>query len=198
MGNIHHRIETTSPAAQTHFDAGLALAYGFNYDEAMVEFVEATHADPSCAMCWWGIAYTQGPNINAALKQYPPAYDIAVRANKLAKTPIEKALTRAMMARLSANSPMINYKLRAELDEAYLAAMQEAAKLAPDDVDVQTLLGEALMMATPPFIPGWKKDGTPAFPRIEESRRVLEQAVMRAPDHIGAIHFWIHIVDASP
>jgi tetratricopeptide (TPR) repeat protein len=198
MGTVHHAIETRSPAAQVHFDAGLALAYGFNYDGAALEFLDATRADPDCAMCWWGVAYVLGPNINEALKQGPGAYEMATRANGLAKTPIERALTKAMMARLNPTSPMLTFKLRAQLDDAYLAAMQEASKLAPADPDVQTLLAEALMMATPPFIPGWAKDGTARFPHIEESRRVLEKTVTDHPDHIGAIHFYIHIVDGSP
>ncbi|HSD85884.1 MAG TPA: hypothetical protein VLB44_00160, partial [Kofleriaceae bacterium] len=198
MGVVHHAIETRSPEAQRHFDAGLAAAYGFNYDEAFFELNAAIHADPSCAMCWWGLAYVSGPNINAFDKQAPGAYDSAVRAEKLAKSPIERALAKAMQARLTPMMMQIDFKTRGRLDEAYLEAMREVGKLAPTDDDIQTLLAEALMSATPPFIPGWKKDGTPAFPRIDESRQVLEKILARSPDHIGAIHFYIHIVDASP
>src|SRR4051812_11058007 len=99
MGHVHRAIATTSPEAQRHFDAGLALAYGFNYDEAAFEFNAAAHADPSCAMCWWGLAYVMGPNINDAAKQFPMALDLAQRATALAATPVEKALAAALVTR---------------------------------------------------------------------------------------------------
>jgi len=47
MGHVHRAIATTSPEAQRHFDAGLAVAYGFNYEEAFYELRVATHADPA-------------------------------------------------------------------------------------------------------------------------------------------------------
>src|SRR5690348_11762139 len=87
MGHVERPIATTSPVAQRHFDAGLALAYGFNFDEAGFEFQLATRADPACAMCWWGVAYVSGPNINEGMKQWPAAYESAQRAAKLAHTP---------------------------------------------------------------------------------------------------------------
>src|SRR4051812_44755416 len=80
MGRVHRAMATTSREAQVHFDAGLALAYGFNYDEAGVEFEIAVRADPSCAMCWWGLGYIGGPNINDPMKQWPVAYGAAERA----------------------------------------------------------------------------------------------------------------------
>src|SRR3569623_3387774 len=105
MGNVHRAIATTAPAAQRHFDAGLALAYGFNFDEATFEFELATRAAPACAMCWWGIAYAGGPNINAAEKQWPAAYDSAQRAAHLATAPVEKALTAALTKRFAKSPP---------------------------------------------------------------------------------------------
>src|SRR5918994_7430956 len=34
LGNYHHPITTKSAEAQTYFDQGLTLLYGFNHDEA--------------------------------------------------------------------------------------------------------------------------------------------------------------------
>jgi tetratricopeptide (TPR) repeat protein len=196
MGRVHRPIETRSTEAQQHFDAGLALAYGFNYDEAMYELALAIHADPSCAMCAWGYAYAMSPNINAFDKQLPGAYEAATRAAKLAKTSVERGLTRALLARL-APMPMVDTAAREKLNYAYAAAMREVARDAPGDDDVQTLLAEAALLATPLFAKSWNKDGTAALPEITEARVALETVLARSPEHIGAIHFYVHTMDGS-
>ena len=67
MGDHHHAITTDSAEAQTFFDQGLVLAYGFNHLEAERSFREAARLDPECAMCYWGIAFVRGPNINSMM-----------------------------------------------------------------------------------------------------------------------------------
>lgn len=196
MGAVHRKIDTQSVEAQRHFDAGLALAYGFNYDEAGYEFAVAMHADPSCAMCAWGYGYILSPNINAFDKQLMGAYDAATRAAKLAKTPVERALTTALVARMSP-TPMVDVAAREKLNYAYAAAMREVARAAPDDDDVQTLLAEAVVLATPLFAKSWNKDGTAALPEVTEARVALERVLARSPDHIGAIHYYVHVMDGS-
>lgn len=197
MGNVHRPITTTSPVAQRHFDAGLALAYGFNFDEAGFEFQLAVRADPTCAMCWWGVAYISGPNINEGGKQWPTAYGSAQRAAKYASTPVEKALTTALTKRF-AMSPMQDPAGRTKLHHAYAEAMREVAHAYPDDVDVLALASEALMIDTP-IGPNWSKpDGKPLSPNIVEGQKLLEHALALSPDHIGAIHFYIHLLDDGP
>ena len=62
-----HPISTQSPSAQRYFDQGLVLTYGFNHFGAIDAFREAARLDPECAMCFWGVAYAYGPNINAPM-----------------------------------------------------------------------------------------------------------------------------------
>ncbi len=57
LGSYHFAVTTKVPAAQSYFDQGLRLVYGFNHGEAIRAFTEATRLDPNCAMCYWGIAY---------------------------------------------------------------------------------------------------------------------------------------------
>ena len=64
LGTLHYAITTTQPRAQTFFDQGLRLIYGFNHAEAVRSFREAQRVDPQCAMCFWGEAYALGPNVN--------------------------------------------------------------------------------------------------------------------------------------
>ena len=64
FGHVNHPVKTSSPLAQKYFNQGLALAYGFNHDEAKRDFEYALKLDPNMAMGWWGIAYVVGPNYN--------------------------------------------------------------------------------------------------------------------------------------
>jgi hypothetical protein len=65
LGDYSYRITTSSASAQRWFDQGLRLVYAFNHHEAQKAFREAVRRDPSCAMCFWGIAITEGSNYNA-------------------------------------------------------------------------------------------------------------------------------------
>ena len=64
MGEHHHPITTSDPAAQLYFDQGLVLAFGFNHAESIRSFRAAQKLDANCAMCFWGEALATGPNIN--------------------------------------------------------------------------------------------------------------------------------------
>jgi hypothetical protein len=44
----------------------------------------------------------------------------------------------------------------------------------------------------------WDKQGQPTSPRTGELVAALESVLARAPDHIGAIHYYIHAIEASP
>jgi len=60
LGSYSSRITTSSPEAQRWFDQGLRLVYAFNHHEAERAFVEAARLDPACALCFWGMAITEG------------------------------------------------------------------------------------------------------------------------------------------
>src|SRR5262245_54487238 len=64
LGDYHFAITTTSPEAQTYFDQGIRLLYGFNHDEAARYFRRAAELDPQAAMPYWGLALSIGPNYN--------------------------------------------------------------------------------------------------------------------------------------
>src|SRR5215210_6600311 len=67
LGTHQKAIGTKVPGAQKYFDQGLRLVYGFNHAEAIRSFTRATELDPTCAMCYWGIAYAYGPHVNAGM-----------------------------------------------------------------------------------------------------------------------------------
>src|SRR5690606_24490903 len=83
---LHYRISTRVPRAQAYFDQGLRLTFAFNHAEAIRAFEEAARIDPDCAMCYWGIAFALGSNINLPMpgEAVAPAYGAVQRAAALA------------------------------------------------------------------------------------------------------------------
>lgn len=194
LGNHHHAVTTKSELAQRYFDQGLTLAYGFNHREAARSFREATRLDPECAMCWWGIALVLGPNINAPMdeKDTREAYEAMQKALALrdGASARERAYIEALSKRYAAEPPAD----RLPLDQAYSDAMREVARRYPDDLDAATLFAESVMDLHPWDY--WLRDGT-AQPWTEEFVATLESVLRRKPDHIGAIHYYIHATEAS-
>src|SRR5262249_32608870 len=102
LGALHHTV-TASAEAQKWFDHGLRLTYGFNHDEATRSFAKGAVVDPACAMCFWGVSLTMGPNYN--MPMMPTAAQAAWDALQAAKgaaaqtTPVEQALIGALAKR---------------------------------------------------------------------------------------------------
>src|SRR6185436_11038929 len=86
LGDHHHAISTTVPAAQQYFDQGMRLVFGFNHGEAIRAFQEAARRDPNCAICYWGAALAYGPHVNAPMDSASgvAAFDMLQRAIGLA------------------------------------------------------------------------------------------------------------------
>src|SRR4051812_32174835 len=59
IGNAHIQISAT-PDAQRWFDQGLNLYHDFWDYESARAFEQAVRADPSCAMCYWGLYKAEG------------------------------------------------------------------------------------------------------------------------------------------
>jgi tetratricopeptide (TPR) repeat protein len=195
LGTHSYRITTKSRLAQQYFDQGLRLAWGFNHAEAQRAFRKAQRLDPDCALCYWGEAYVLGPNINVPMddKAIAPAFAAAQKARSLATraTPRERALIEAVVARY-ASDPKAD---RAKLDAAYAEAMARAAARFPDDVDIAALYAEALMDLSPWNY--WEADGMRLKAVVAPLLGTLEGVLARQPDHVGAIHLYIHTVEAS-
>ncbi|MGH9788375.1 MAG: hypothetical protein ACRD4U_06710, partial [Candidatus Acidiferrales bacterium] len=192
LGDHKHPITTAAPRAQLFFDQGLRLSYGFNHPEAFRSFQEGARLDPDCAMCYWGMALVLGPNINAPMKpeDEPVALSTVQRALSLRQkaSPAEQAYINALARRYLGNASQ-----RATGDNLYAEAMRELARSHPDDLDAATLAAEALMDLQPWNY--WSRDGRPKGNALEIIA-LLESALERNPDHPGATHLYIHIMEA--
>lgn len=192
LGGRSVPITTASAEAQRYFDQGLALTYGFNHDAAVRSFAAAESLDPSCAMCAWGIGLALGPNINWPMgpEAGQRAYAAASRAQSLAAEATEKE--RALIGALSERYASDPGADRAALDRAYAEAMLGVQQRYPDDVDVATLTAEALMDLTPWDY--WTSEGEPRE-HTPQALKLLEGAIAREPQHVGANHYYIHATE---
>jgi tetratricopeptide (TPR) repeat protein len=194
MGDLSMKITTSVPLAQTFFNQGLVLSYGFNHAEAARSFREAARLDPRCAMCWWGAALVLGPNINMKMEAdaAPAAWEALKKAQELA--PGASAPEQDWIEALSHRYAEDAVEDRTSLDVAYADAMRALAEKYPDDVNARVLMAEALMDLHPWDF--WDRDGRPRewTPEILEA---IEAAMSMSPGHPGANHFYIHAVEAS-
>lgn len=193
LGTHHRAISTKVPAAQQYFDQGLRLVYGFNHAEAIRSFTRAAELDPSCAICWWGVAYANGPHVNAGMDSAGgvAAYEASRKAIRLSgkASKWEHAWIHAVAARYGPN-PTAN---RAKLDSAYSRAMARIVRNYPNDLDAAALYAESLMDLRPWNY--WMADGKP-YPGTTTIVRELERVIAKNPEHPAACHYYIHAVEA--
>jgi tetratricopeptide (TPR) repeat protein len=194
VGAHHHPIATTNSDAQKFFDQGMALVFGFNHEEATRSFQRAAELDPRAPMPHWGIAWSLGPNYNLDIddpraKRAFEAIDTATRLS-VDGSPIERDYVAAMATRYSPD-PKAD---RPALARRYNQAIADLVRRYPDDLDAATLYAESLMNLRPWKL--WTLDGKPAedTPQI---LAVLESVLKRAPNHMGANHYYIHATEAS-
>lgn len=195
FGDLHRDIGSKVPAAQRYFDQGLRLTYGFNHEAAGRAFAEAARLDPDCAICLWGQALVLGPNINLPMmpEAVAPAARLASEAHLMAdaaRSPADRALIEALATRYAASPPAD----RKPLDQAYADAMADVVRRFPDDDDAATLYAEALMDLSPWAY--WDSAGKPTG-QTKTIVATLERVLKRNPKHIGAMHYYIHAVEAS-
>lgn len=195
LGDYSMPVTAKDKDVQRWFDQGLAMTYGFNHDAAERSYLKAAELDPDCAMCWWGAALVLGPHVNAAMDpaNNPKAWDRLKRAERAAggATEKEQAFIKALAARYAENPP----ENRRALDEAYEVAMGELAKKYPDDLDAVTLHAESQMDLQPWDY--WDAAGQPKGHTAEVVTQ-LESVMARNPKHAGALHLYVHAVEASP
>lgn len=193
--NYTRPVATSSPRAQAFIDQGLQWLYGFNDDEAILCFREAARLDPECALAWWGISYAAGININdpAMTEEESRVAREALRealARRERASPVERDLIDALALRY-AGAP--GDEIRPH-EEAYADAMLLVWTRHPNDADVGALYAESRMNLQPWDY--WTIDGAPKG-RAEGIVRTLERVIALDPDHPGALHYYIHAVEAS-
>ena len=195
LGAVTYKITAANELAQSYFSQGLRLTYAFNHSEAQRAFRKAQKLDPDCAMCFWGEALVLGPNINLPMQEdaVAPAFAAAEKARTLAPkaTPREQALIAAVSTRYAKDAKAD----RAPLDAAYASAMEKVAAQFPDDNEIAVLYAKSVMDLSPWNY--WQPGGHAPNPQSGAIVPTLERVLARDPNHPGAMHYYIHAVEAS-
>lgn len=191
------------PEAQAYFNQGYRLGWAFNHAEAARAFRAAQELDPSCAMCLWGEAWVLGPHINYPMEPDANRRALTVldRAKRLAPQADERqmALVEALSKRHSPD-PQADRKA---LDQAYADAMEAVQARFPEDPHIAMLTADALMNLSPWDY--WADGGKTPKGKTERMVALIEGvlgarqvgSLKAMPDHPGAIHLYIHAVEAS-
>lgn len=192
-GNYHWDIRSGSDSAQFYFDQGINMYFGFHLIESMASFKKAASFDSENPMIYWGQALAYGPNINDI--EYAATPDALAAARK-AKSLLAfadstgQALINAMQVRYSPDSTTS----RKKLNQLYADAMKKVYNKLGHLPDVSTLYADALMLLHPWMY--WKGNGQPEA-WTPEIVSVLEKTLSTHPNHPGANHYYIHMVEAS-
>src|SRR6266571_719608 len=192
LGKHRFPVTTKNAQAQLFMSQGLNLSYAFNHAEAGRAYREAERLDPNLAIAYWGEALALGPNINAPMDPAaePKALEIIQKAIALKSkaSPREQALIDALTQRYSGHA-----EDRKARDRAYADAMREVHLGFPDDQDIAMLYVESVMDLRPWGY--WTRDGMP-YERTAEVVALTEKTISQNPQHPGALHFYIHLMEA--
>ncbi len=193
MGPDRGPVASGVPLAQKYFHQGMILTWGFNPAEAARSFEAAADADPKCALCYWGLAWTLGPNINSDMDAAAVLRVQAALARARSLSPRSAPRTRALIEALSMRHPSAD-PTEPPAEQAYATRMRAMAREYPNDADVATLAAEAMLNLHP--YDWWDASGN-ARPWTPETVALLTRALTLAPEHPGANHYWIHLMESS-
>jgi tetratricopeptide (TPR) repeat protein len=193
-GKYSYAVSTSNDSAQFYFNQGLNLYYSFHLKQALASFKEAARFDKTCVMAYWGQALSMGPYYNGPSykmsKQVPAVVKIMSSYTSNANDK-EKKLIYAMQQRYSEDTTNAD---RLQLDKNYASAMASLIKVYPEDNDIKALYIDAVMLQHKWDFwnnKGKPKDWTP------ELVTFCEQIIKKEPLHPGALHYYIHVTEAS-
>jgi hypothetical protein len=207
LGSFHRNVSTSSQECQTWFDRGLVWALAFNHEEAAKCFERAIDHDAKCAMAYWGLAYSIGPNYNVPWKLKSPeerrrvveqSHEALQTAEACFATssPVEIALVKALQLRYPINQ--VPTKDNCALwNIKYADAMETVYQSRQGDADVATLYADAMMNLTPWALWDLETGEPTTGARTLEIKHVLEDALAAHENHIGLNHIYIHLMETS-
>ncbi|HVY90633.1 MAG TPA: hypothetical protein VG942_17335 [Hyphomonadaceae bacterium] len=198
MGTGGFTVDTQNKNAQDWFDYGLALSHAFYHQDAKAAMRRSVMADPNCALCEWGLAWTLGPTLNYGIDEAgrAEALEAARKSLSLVKPGDQRALAlaQAMVARYAAPSAAANGEKNvlggakaggSGTEHEFGLAMQKIAMDHPDETEFAVLAAHSLL------IPVRGDDNRGLKPAIA----LLEGVLKKKPDDTGAIHYYIHATE---
>lgn len=194
-GKYTYPVSSSKDSAQFFFDQGLNLYYGYHMKESLASFREAARIDPGCSMAYWGQALAMGPYYNAAHYYKTPAeiQPVLQRLTQVSdnSTLKEKDLMKIMALRYTTDAADTRRK---ELNLAYASGMRKLIEKYPEDQDIKMLYVDAVMLIHAWDF--WNSNGSPKA-WTEELVQLCEGSLKKNPDHPAALHYHIHLTEAS-
>ncbi len=188
LGEINFPV-SCSHAALPHIERGIALLHHMTYVGAENSFSNAVHADPECAMGYWGLAMSY---VHPLWPDVPPEAEL-VGGLELLETAeaIAEKTDREEAYIAAAKAYYVDATNRSEAER--LASLEAGWKRVHEDYseDLEASAFYALaLMATAMLI---DPDS-----RIRASAgEIAEEVLAQAPDHPGAHHYIIHAYDTT-
>lgn len=173
-------------AAQADFTRGVALLHSFWFPAAIAAFDAALEQDAACAMAWWGKAMSYWGNPFSPSR--PPTalasgLDASKKARALDATPRERAYIAAVSTLYDDHATSTNR----DRTLAYERAMAALHAAHPDDSEAAVFYALSLTQTALPT------DKT--YANLLKAGSILEQQLVRFPDHPGIAHYIIHSYD---
>ena len=174
--------------AQEDLIRSVALLHSFTFSEAIHGFESVLHADPACAMAWWGIALSAWGNPVAPGLKTPAQLSRGLAAVQRARntgepTARERGYIEAA-ARLYERSDSLPQRVRVL---AYRDAMAGVVAAAPADTEAVIFHALAEVAGADPT------DKTYAHQLAAGA--TLERLFAAMPEHPGLAHYIIHTYD---
>ena len=196
-GTYSRKISTNSELAQKFFDQGLRYAWAFHFPESIASYQQAAIHDPNHPMLYWGMAHAMGPNPNSRYSGMPDdPMGEGLKAIKKAISLINNASPeeREIISAMNILYDKESIPDDGERDIAYMKASEELYEKYPNDPDIVSIYAESYMNIG--RWDYWEKDGTPKSITTKVAD-ALESVLETSPDHTGANHLHIHLLEAS-
>ncbi|RMZ81778.1 hypothetical protein DV738_g1965, partial [Chaetothyriales sp. CBS 135597] len=207
LGTYSRPVTTASEAAQTWFNRGLVWSYGFHHEEATACFQNAISHDPTCAMAYWGLAYSLGPNYNKPWHVFSSSEinSTITRTHEAVEQASQHAANGSVAEQDLISALQHRYPGKRNGDysiwnASYANAMRAVYAKHPTDLDIAALTADALMNLTPWDL--WDiQTGKPAEGAATIEIKAIFDAALSLPgglSHPGLLHLYIHYVEMSP
>ena len=193
LGTYEWQISTDSPEAHAFFNQGMQLRWAYNMPESVASMVRARELDPTCAMCFWGEAFSRGSFLNGGMSaEQAAAARIAIRqANRLKanSSPMDQALIEAALVRYPKDYDPAE---RRPVDQAFADAMAGVYAKYPNNHDVAAVYAVSLFL-----LENRRGYRDLADRDLQRLHGVLTGVLAEDIKHPGACHLYIHATESS-
>lgn len=206
IGNGGFKADTQNTLAQQYFNQGMVLFYGFDFLEAIRAFEASLKLDKDCSRCQFGLALSLGSITNAFVKGDELARANAILKQAKAKDPVMQGLFDALRLRYQnitqskvdgatpSHCTQSEIALPLENKLAFSNALFSLTQKFPEYQTVKALFAYSVIGTI-----NWSfyNELSEIRPYTNMMVDACLQILTVNPNHIGAIHYYIHATEWS-